>query len=227
MKHLHRQDGPVRMSVPVRRLERYVTGILLVSLGIVLCKKCGWGISPISCVPLVLAMALPLSFGALTSIFHAVNVLVQMALTRGWRDARLWLQLPLALVFGAAIDVMNIMLTVPCEGGAVQLALLTGSICFTAVGMVLMLDADLVQNPPDGTVRQVSVMLNRPLGGVKVAYDVMCVVLAATFGLALLGRIEGLGIATLASALLVGKTIELIRGVIVWIHGKSSLVNVA
>ena len=63
------------------RLCVYALGIWLVSFGIVLCKKCGFGISPISCIPFVLEKLLPVSFGTLTMLFHLVNILLQMILT--------------------------------------------------------------------------------------------------------------------------------------------------
>ena len=42
----------------VRRLLLYLCGLTLVCAGIVLCKKCGMGISPVSSIPYVLSLAI-------------------------------------------------------------------------------------------------------------------------------------------------------------------------
>ncbi len=194
------------MSVTAR-LAVYALGVASVSLGIVLCRKCGWGISPISCIPLVLASATSLSFGTWTTLFHFANTAAQMALGRRAGDVRLWLQVPLALAFGVLIDFLGSVVAVNQANVACRVAALTGSVLLTALGMVLMVDMDLVQNPPDGTVKCLAELAGMELGTMKVAYDVACVAAALALGLALLGRVEGIGVATLVSAVLVGRTV--------------------
>ena len=94
-------------NLSIKRTGIYIVGIIFVSLGIVLCKKCGMGISPISSIPYVLTYILPLSFGVLTTCFHFVNIILQMFFSKKWIDAKLWLQVPLAFVFGWVIDGFN------------------------------------------------------------------------------------------------------------------------
>lgn len=195
----------------IKRVIIYVIGILFVSLGIVLCKKCGMGISPISSVPFVLALITPLTFGNLTTLFHFFNTLLQMIFSRSWTDLRLWLQVLLALVFGWTIDAFNSLIVIDEDTIFVQVALLILSIAFTAFGMVCMLEADLVQNPPDGTVKQISFMAKKEIGTIKIGYDIFCVFLSMTLSLIYLHNIEGFGIATIASAIFVGKAIKWIQ----------------
>ena len=196
---------PDKCAIGPVRLGSYLAGIWIVSLGIVLCKKCGLGISPISCVPLVLTEALPLSFGTLTMLFHFVNTALQMVVRRRFDCLDLWLQVPLAFVFGWVIDFLNAALPVAGTTLALAVILLAGSIVFTAAGMALMLGSNLVQNPPDGTVKCLADVFDRQTGQVKVAYDIAMVVLACVLGLACCGRMVGIGVATLASALSVGR----------------------
>ena len=192
------------------RIAVYVAGVLLVSMGIVLCKKCGWGVSPVSSIPLVLSCILPLSFGAFTTLFHVVNIAIQMHLTNGWNILRLWAQVPLALAFGWVIDGISAVVQVNADD-AVQCAFaLAGSVLFTATGMVFMLDADLVQNPPDGAVARSTEALSAEFSRVKVLYDVACVVFSCVLGFAFLGRAEGFGVATAVLAIFVGRTVGLL-----------------
>lgn len=198
-------------QLSTRRVGIYLLGIFTVSLGIVLCKQSGLGISPISSVPLVLSEVTPLSFGSLISVFHFANTGAQMVLGRRFRDPMLWLQVPLAFVFGRTVDWINAILTVNSTVLVWQLLAMALSVFFTALGMIMMLDQNLIQNPPDGTVRQISVLTGTELGSVKVVYDGVCVILSALMGLLFLHRLEGFGLATIVSALFVGRTVIWIR----------------
>ena len=189
----------------------YVIGIFFVSLGIVLCKKCGMGISPISSIPLVLSYATPLSYGILTSLFHFVKTALQMILSKKMRDVKMWLQIPLAFVFGWVIDWLNGMIRLENPVLLLQIVMLIGSVFFTALGMVCMLDMNLIQNPPDGTVRQISILLGKDLGTVKIGYDLVCVISSVLLSIVFLERVEGFGLATIISAIFVGKMIGWIR----------------
>lgn len=194
-----------------QRVGIYVLGIFLVSLGIVLCKKCGLGISPISSIPFVLDKITPVTFGDLTMFFHFGNIALQMFLARNIRNPKLWMQVPLAFVFGWVIDWMDQRLVIDNAVLLFQLIVLVMSIVFTALGMVCMIDMNLIQNPPDGTVQKISILLKKELGTVKTVYDIICVVISGALGLLFLHEISGFGIATIASAIFVGKTIGKIR----------------
>lgn len=193
------------------RLGIYFAGLWIVSLGIVLCKKCGFGISPISCVPFVLESVVPLSFGTLTMIFHLVNILIQAVLKKGI-DIKLVLQVPVAVLFGWVIDLLQKLIVITPDMIALRVLALVFSVFFTALGMLFMVSMNLVQNPPDGTVKMLSIRCRREFGTVKIAYDVVCVAAAAVLGLIFLGKLSGIGIATIASALFVGRTVNWLRG---------------
>lgn len=195
------------------RTLQYVLGIFLVSLGIVLCKECGLGISPISSIPYALAAIFSVSFGAFTTLFHLANTVAQMLLERRLLDAKLWLQLPLALAFGLIIDWLGGLVAVDTSSLVCQIVALVLSVVFTALGMVLMLGANLVQNPPDGTVKCLAELMGIELGTVKVAYDVACVAISCVLGFVALHAPVGFGVATIISAVFVGKTVAWIKAV--------------
>ena len=200
-----------REELTAKRVLIYTAGILLVSLGIVLCKKCDMGISPISSIPFVLADIVPLTFGTLTALFHFVNIVLQMVLARKIGDTKIWLQVPLAFVFGWVIDGFNQCIMIDSRMIIYKILALVFSIFFTALGMVCMLDMNLIQNPPDGTVKQISTLSGWEFAAVKIGYDVTCVLASVLLSIVFLHRVEGFGIATIASAIFVGKTIRWIR----------------
>ena len=202
-------DTKKNVPVPLR-VAIYLAGVVTVSLGIVLCKKCNLGISPISSVPFVVEIFTPISFGMLTMLFHFINTGLQLILMR---KVSLWvlLQIPLAFVFGWVIDFLNKI--VQFDSGIVvnQVLALIFSVLFTAFGMLLMLGMDLVQNPPDGTVKLIAEKCGREVGQIKIFYDITCVVLSVSIGLIVLHRVEGIGIATIVSAIFVGRVLTWLR----------------
>ncbi|MCI5650279.1 MAG: DUF6198 family protein [Fusicatenibacter sp.] len=195
----------------MKRVTIYLCGVLLVSLGIVLCKKCSLGISPVSCIPYVLEDCLPFSFGTLTIFFHLVNIVLQMILLRRFLNARLLLQVPLALLFGRVIDGFQRIVVFNNTLALNQWIALALSIFFTALGMVCMISMNLIQNPPDGLVRVISQKTGKELGKIKIGYDILCVAAAVIIGLLTSGKIRGMGAATILSALLVGRTVTWIK----------------
>lgn len=198
--------NPEKITYP-KRLLTYFIGILLVSAGIVLCKKCNLGISPISSIPFVLEGIVPLSFGTLTMLFHLVNILLQSIVTRNV-TMKIILQVPIAVLFGQVINLFQKLLNFNADIWYIQLLALILSIVFTALGMVCMIHMQLVQNPPDGFVHLISQKLGCELGKVKISYDISCVLISIAFSLYFFREIRGFGIATIASALLVGKLVS-------------------
>ena len=100
-------------KLSIKRFGIYFSGMISVSLGIVLCAQCGLGISPISSYFHLLYKEICfLTFGQLTILFHLVNILLQMILLRRFRDVKLLLQIPVAFLFGWLIDLIKLMLMI-------------------------------------------------------------------------------------------------------------------
>ena len=192
-----------------KRLAIYLSGIIMVSLGIVLCKKCGLGISPISSIPFVLEDIIPLSFGTLTMLYHLINILLQM-IVGGKITKKILLQIPIAVIFGQVIDLFQKLLTYNADTIFLQLLSLILSVVFTALGMVFMINMQLVQNPPDGFVHMLSVKVGKELGQIKILYDISCVLISLIISFVCLRHLKGFGLATIVSALTVGKLVSFI-----------------
>lgn len=201
-------------ELSIKRFGIYFLGMISVSLGIVLCAQCGLGISPISSIPFVLKELCFLTFGQLTMLFHLVNIFLQMILLKKFRDVKILLQIPIAFLFGWLIDFIKAMIMIDQDNLTLQVIALILSIFFTALGMVMMVRMDLVQNPPDGCVKAIAAVLSKEFGNIKIIYDIGCVLIAITIGMIFLRQPFGMGIATLASAIFVGKTVTIINKII-------------
>ena len=72
-------DHHVRRSIGEHILRCFVliVALFIMSLGIALSAKANLGVSPISCTPYVLSLALPLTMGTVTILMHLSFVAVQ------------------------------------------------------------------------------------------------------------------------------------------------------
>ena len=190
------------------RAALYAAGILLTALGIVLCKRCDWGISPVSCVPFVLEEITGLSFGTTTVLFHAVNIALQMILRKHAGELQIWLQFLFAVAFGWAVDLCQLFIP-PIVSVWAKVICLVASAALTALGIFFTAQTNIVQDPTVGMVRELSRCTGVTLDRMKNIYDLAMLVMAALMGLAFLRRITGIGIATLVSALRVGRMMAL------------------
>lgn len=193
------------------RLLLFLLGTFLVALGIDCCAICGLGISPVSSIPYMLTFVVPLSFGTLTMLFHIVNIGFQYILERKWLNIRVFMQLPVAAALGILIDLIKAQMDFSMENLIKQVLFLLLGIVFTAAGMFLMLEMNLAQNPPDGTVALISKKTGIELGTVKILYDTSMTVVSVLTGWLLTKHIIGFGIGTVASAILVGRVLTWMR----------------
>lgn len=129
-------------------------------------------------------------------------------------DIKVLLQIPVAFMFGWLIDLIKTFVTVDQSSFFMKALALALSIFFTAFGMVLMVNMNLVQNPPDGFVKISAEVSKKEFGNVKIIYDVCCVLISVGIGMIFLHQPFGMGIATLASALFVGRLVTILNKIL-------------
>lgn len=209
---MKKPDKKVHTSV-ISRIPLYVAGIIVLCFGIVLCVKCGMGISPINSIPYVLTKFTPLSLGALSFLFYLINIALELILSEKRYYAGIILQLPVSLIFGVVIDVWDALL--PAAGSIfMSIVCLCGSVFFTALGIMMIVAMHLVPDPPTGAVQAISRASKKKMGNVKIVYDCSCVIISLVIGLTGAHRIIGFGIATIVSAVFVGRILALLQGTI-------------
>ncbi len=167
--------------------------------------KADLGVSPISCVPYVFSLKLPLTIGELTIIMNVLLILMQIILLR--RNYRLiqLVQLPAVIVFGYFIDLALYMfsgLSVSSYGGQAFLCLL-GCIVL-AFGVFLEVKSDLTYLPGEGIVAAVAGTFKKDFGKVKIGVDSSMVIFGIISSFILLHSLEGIREGTILASLLVG-----------------------
>jgi uncharacterized membrane protein YczE len=174
-------------------------------LGISLVTRSALGTSPISSVPWVLSLALPVTFGeftfAITLLFFIAELLIM-----GKTFPRLqYFQIIVALFLGTFVDV-GMFLSAGVNPGVYpeQIAIVLLGSVILALGIFLQVTANVILNPGEGLVRAIAEKTHKRFGIVKVMFDSTLVVSAAGISFAAFGTIQGLREGTVISAILVG-----------------------
>lgn len=86
-------------SIFVRFLV-YVTGFLIMTLGIAISVKSDLGVSPVSSIPYTMTCVWGIEMGKATILFHVGLVLLQIILLRRAFQLKNLLQIPVGILFG-------------------------------------------------------------------------------------------------------------------------------
>lgn len=200
-----------------RQLPQYAVGLAVMALGIVLIKRANTGVSPVSVIPSALSNILPLTFGNTTILFQLFCFLLILAVQRKI-DVKTVLIVPLSVVFGYIIDLY--MLFISFEGAAVWLRYIICllGIAATALGIVIIVGANLMLPAPDALMRTISAAYHKPLSQVKIAGDAVWTVLAIVIELVFCRRVLSVWIGTVLSVLLTGKLVGVFAKCLPWLN---------
>lgn len=201
------------MNHIVSRLALFVLGVAINSFGIVLITVGDLGTSPISSVPYVFSLAFPrLSFGTTTFIWNILFIIIQIILLRHRFKPSQFLQILANILFSTAIDVSTAVLGFldPRAIWERLLCVVLGCMIL-ALGIVVEVAPNVIVVPGEGVVRALSIVTRIRYGTVKVAFDVSLIVIAAICSFIFFGGLNGIGVGTIISAVIVGMFINLIN----------------
>ena len=197
--------------VVLKRFLLLITGLLIMSFGVSLSTKADLGTSPISCVPFVLQLGLPLSMGLITFIMNAIFVLLQILLLRSKFQIFQLLQLVVAGIFSLFTDItMHIVSGIEVTSYAFQWGLCFISITLIAIGVSMQVSANLVMMAGEGLIAAIAQIVRKDFGKVKVAFDIILVLCGVFISFFMLHSIVGVREGTVAAALLVGTIVRYI-----------------
>lgn len=186
-------------------------GLALLAFGVAISIRSQLGTSPISSLPYVYSFVMPLSVGILTICMHIIMIVSQMLLLGQQFHWHRWLQLPIGMIFGFGIDTM-LWLT---ESWVIETYMLQMLFCMvgciiTAIGVCLLIKANLVFLAGEGLYQAVSMRFGIAFGSCKTYGDVILVSLAALSSWLFLHEIVGIREGTIVTALMVGSLVKLL-----------------
>lgn len=182
-----------------------VIGLFVMSLGVALSTKANLGTSPISCIPYVLSLGFPVSFGWFTFFINIVLIIAQIIILR--RNFRLihMLQLAAVVVFSVFTDLtMHMISGIQVNSCFLQWLLLAISNIVLAMGIGLEVTANVTMLPGEGFVMAVSKVFHKEFGRVKVVFDFSLVAIGTLISFYLFYRLNGVREGTIAASLSLG-----------------------
>jgi uncharacterized membrane protein YczE len=204
-KNAHFQEVGIIGNI-VRKIVVCLVGAFIYATGVCVLTRSALGISPISSVPYVASLLSGWTLGTYTMLLNVVLILVQkLMLKKGFTVRDIAMQIGISIVFSFFID-LNIFFFgwyFPQTYSEKMAYLLFGCVVL-AVGMSLVVMANLVVLPGEGVVKCVVKYVHCEFGTAKVAFDCCMVACAAVLSLTFSHRVEGIREGTLISAILIG-----------------------
>ena len=193
----------------------FAVGVLVNSFGIALITKSALGTSPISSVAYVLSLEFPLTIGQFTFAINMLFILGQVVLLRrSFRPIQV-LQLAVNVVFSGFLDVsMGLLSGVAPASLPEQLFILVLGCAILGVGVAIEVAPDVLMVPGEGLVRAIAITVidkfgSARFGTIKNLFDISLMVIATVLSFVFFGGLNGVGVGTVISALLVGRVVNL------------------
>ena len=184
--------------------------MLINSFGVALITQAALGTSPISSIPYVLSLRFPITLGEFTFILNLVYILGQIVLLRRAFQPIQLLQIAVNVIFSAFIDVsMNLLSWLQPDHIAVKLIALILGCAILGVGISIEVAPDVLVVPGEGIVRAMTQVSGKRFGSVKVFFDCTLVAIALILSFLFFHGLNGLGLGTVISALIIGRFVNL------------------
>lgn len=203
------RTGGRRTGAWAKRLLWYLAGIWILGLGMVLNTRTGLGTAAIVSLPYAISEMSSLSLGTATTLLYFLYIFCQWVITRRL-TAKMLLQIPFSYGMGLVVDCYNMLLTISAFNLFSSFFLLFWAILLTAIGAYLILSMDLVLNPVDGLVKTISKAVKKEFGRTKLVFDCSVVLLTTVISVIGSGKIIGIGLGTVLSAVSIGNVISLL-----------------
>ena len=197
----------------------FVAALFVMSLGIALVTRGNLGTTPISSLPLVSSYASNLTFGETTFLINLLFVVAQwLLLRRSINKVLLLAQIPITFAFSYFIDTsMKFTEFLSSDVYWKCLAVTMLGNVVLGLGVALEVFSGAAALPGEGLVLAVSTVLHKPFSSVKIANDVILVLLVLLLSYCVFHGIRGLREGTVISALCVGVCVKL------WLSGLTKL----
>lgn len=192
----------------MKRWIIWILGINILAFGVVLNTKTGLGCAAVSSVNYVISRLLPIGFGTASTLLYLVLIAIQLLIVKRLEKGIL-AQIPFSILFGWITDIYDQGIQILPADFLSQFIVLLMAIALTALGIYLFMKADIVYNPVEGTTKTLADHFDRPLGTVKSSFDLFMVGCSIFLGFLFSGKMIGIGIGTIVSALLCGRMINI------------------
>jgi hypothetical protein len=198
-----------------RRMAIYIIGLCIYAFGACLTTKANVGISPITSVSYIFTIITNLSLGITTFIMNIVLIGIQMLLMGKEFDKKQYMQIVISVIFSIFVDgtmlIANLFAPVSLINRTMVFVL---AIFIMSIGISLILMTKMFVLPADGVATTLAYKFKWDFGKSKVITDCCMVIITIIVSLAALGRIEGIQVGTVVTALMLGNIARVILKII-------------
>lgn len=201
----------MRKTEIAKRYGLFIVSLFFAALGVAFTKHGELGVSPISSVANIMSYKFDsLSLGTWLIIYNCVLIVGQIMILRKEFQPIQLLQIPLSFLFGWFTDLgMLIVSFIPVNSYPLRLTMVFVGVVILGFGITLSVIANVIMNAGEAFVKAVSDKIHKEFGNVKIAFDILNVVLALVlslvfFNFTIVGTREG----TIISALLTGVVVK-------------------
>ena len=194
-----------------KRYILFIISLFFSALGVAFTKHGELGVSPISSVANVMSCKFDaLSLGTWLIIWNCILIVGQIVILRKRFQPIQLLQVPLSFLFGWFTNFgMWIVSFIPVNSYIMRLTMVIVGVVILGFGIALSVIANVIMNSGEAFVKAVSEQIHKEFGNVKIAFDVLCVIMALILSLlffefTIVGTREG----TIISALLTGVVVK-------------------
>lgn len=181
-----------------------VAAMVLNSLAVTLMIKADFGISAISSVPYVLYVAFPvMSLGTWNALIQCAWLVITMLAIRKIKPGYLF-SFVLAFVFGLMLDGWEALMAPWTMAMAARIGYYAAGFGIMSVGISLFFLCGTPVLPFDTVPRAFVLEKGLSVRTARTAFDLINLVLSLSVSLLFVGRIVGIGIGTVVSALFIG-----------------------
>lgn len=200
------------MKSMVQRYFWFFIGVAINSFGVAFITQAALGTSPISSVPYVLSLKFTPTLGQFTFVFNLLFILIQFLLLRKRFPPIQFLQIVVNLFFSACLDVsMDLLAFLQPEHFLARLVCLLIGCAVLALGISIEVAPNVLMVPGEGIVKALAVVTGKRFGSIKVLFDVTLILIAVILSLLFFHRLNGLGLGTIVSALIVCQIVNFIN----------------
>lgn len=195
----------------IQKYSMLTIGMFFMGLGVAIITKTNLGTSPISSIPYVLSMIVPLTFGECNALLNILLLFFEILLLKKDFPKKQFLQVFICILFGFFIDLGMFICNFTNLTYILKIIFLVIGCTTLALGIYLEVNANVLILPGDGLVKIITNKTGKKLGNIKIAFDCTLVISALVISLFAFETIKGLGEGTIISAVLVGTIIKLIE----------------
>lgn len=150
------------------------------------------GVTPINSIPYAIALIANIDVGLSSVLFYLVVIFIQKPILKDKYHPKRLFQLVSAFLFGYFVDfslwVMALIQNLSLMGKFLMLAL---SIVLIAVGILIMMPANIAPLPGEGLIEAIAIAADRKFSSVKICIDSSMVIITVILCWIFLGDVLG------------------------------------